>query len=279
MEQLTDGLTSFGRLIELPLWLDEWDRRAKLQAAIRALEASLPAKVSVAEQRAAWTALAVLLAVGGSAAAVVLRSKRARNREQERFRTQLAQDLHDEIGSNLAGIAVLSETAAQQGDAGSEDWREIHRIAQESSEAMREVLWLVGARQEMGIDLGQQMQTAAARLLPGRAIEWTHPPDDLPSSWSMDTRRQIFLFFKEALTNVVRHARADRVELSSRIDAGIYELLIRDNGRGFDVDTAPAGLGLQSLRDRAAAVHGVFNIESSAGLGTVVSLKLSIPTR
>jgi len=230
ISQLADGFTSYGQLMELPQWLDEWARRTELHAAVGRLEQLLPGRIAVAERRAAWTAVAVLGGISAGGVALVLRARRVRAGDKDRFRTRLAQDLHDEIGSNLAGIAVLSETAAQLGDAGSEDWREIHRIAQESSEAMREVLWLVGARQEMGIDLGRQMQTAAARLLPGRAIEWTHPPDDLPPSWSMETRRQIFLFFKEALTNVVRHARADKVELSSRVDGGIYELRIRDNG-------------------------------------------------
>ena len=277
-QDLTDGSTSYGRLVELPVWLDEWARRAALQSAIRDLDATVSVQTVVAQRRAALTAVMMVLLTGGCAGVLVARNRRVRFREQERFRTRLAQDLHDEIGSNLAGIAVLSETAATQGDANEDNWREIHRIAHESSEAMREVLWLVGSRQETGIDLGQQMQTAAARLLPGRTIRWAPPPDSLPSGWSMDTRRQIFLFFKEALTNVVRHSGANEVEISTLINDGMFELLIRDNGRGFDVATAPTGVGLKSLRDRAASLRGVFVIESIAGSGTVVSLKLPVPT-
>lgn len=277
VEGLTDGFTSYGRLMELPEWLDEWARRAALVVTVRELEAGLPNHVGVAEQRARWAAGGGGIALAAGVAALVLRSKRVRAGERERFRTQLARDLHDEIGSNLAGIAVLSETAGQAGDDSAGDLQEIHRIAQESSEAMREVLWLVGARQEMGIDLGRQMQTAASRLLPGRTIHWLRPPDGLPESWSMDTRRQIFLIFKEALTNVVRHARADTVEISAGVSGGLFELRIRDNGRGFDPVTTAAGLGLQSLRDRARTLHGNFTIESTPGAGTLVLLTLPVP--
>ncbi len=277
--QLTDGMTSYGRLMELPEWLDEWTRRAALQSKVSELEAILPGHIAEAERRVASTIGGGVLALLAGGVVLALRSRNARANDRESFRTQLAQDLHDEIGSNLAGIAVLSETAAHGELGDSQDWREINRIAQESSEAMREVLWLVGARQESGIDLGQQMQVAAARLLPGRTIRWTHLPDATPQTWSMDTRRQIFLFFKETLTNVVRHARASEVGLSARIEGGIYELRIQDNGLGFDVATAPAGLGLQSLRDRAAAVRGIFSIESAVGSGTVVSLKLPVTHR
>ncbi len=274
INQLTDGFTSYGRLMELPQWLDEWARRSALHASIRELEKLLPGRVVVAERRAAWTAAGAGILLAAGVAALGLRARRVRADEQEQFRTRLARDLHDEIGSNLAGIAVLSETAVQPGGESEGDLQEIHRIAQESSEAMREVLWLVGARQEMGIDLGSQMQTAAARLLPGRAIHWVRLPDRLPASWSMDTRRQIFLFFKEALTNVVRHARADSVEISAGVTGGLFELRIQDNGRGFDVATAPAGLGLHSLRDRAKSLNGTFTIESAPGSGTLVLLTI-----
>lgn len=279
LEQLTDGYTSYGRLMELPQWLEEWARRSALEASMRELEAALPAQLAQAERRAAWVALTLLLTGVSGAAVFVLRTKRVRHREQERFRSQLAQDLHDEIGSNLAGIARLSETAPHPDDASAGDLSEIHRIAHETTDAMREVLWLVGARQEMGIDLGPQMQTAAARLLPGRSIRWTHPPDTLPAAWSVDTRRQVFLIFKEALANIVRHARASEVELSALVKDGVFELLIRDNGRGFDVAAAPAGLGLKSMRDRAEALGGGFTVESATGKGTRVLLTVRVPSR
>lgn len=278
VEQLTDGSTSYGHIVGLPDWLDEWAHRAALMAGLRRWEARLPAAIAEAERRAAWSAIALLI-VGCLAIGVYLVNIRiAKQRELEQFRTRLSQDLHDEIGSNLAGIARLSESAlpdnpyAQNGDLG-----EIHRIACESSDAMREVLWLVGARQEMGIDLGQQMRNAAARLLPGRAIRWSHPPDALPTSWNIDTRRQIFLFFKEALTNVLRHAKASEVELSARVIEDTFELRISDNGRGFDsTSSTTSGLGLKNLRARAAALRGECVITSKPGEGTAVLLRMPV---
>jgi signal transduction histidine kinase len=148
--------------------------------------------------------------------------------------------MHDEIGSNLAGIAVISETSQLQSDATAEDWREINRIARETTDAMREMLWLVGARQESGIDLTEHLQRAAKRLLPNHEVTWKALATGLPATWPVQSRRQVFMFFKEALTNILHHARATQVELSAQVVACHFELVIRDNGRGFD----PAGTQL-----------------------------------
>jgi len=198
------------------------------------------------------------------------RSHRRQRREQERFRSRLARDMHDEIGSNLAGIAVLSETAALQADVTAEDWREISRIARETTDAMREVLWLVGARQESGIDLATHLRKAAQRLLPGHEVRWLAEVE-VPVQWPMDSRREIFLFFKEALANIARHAKATVVECSTRIAGDQFELRIQDNGCGFEPGRTAQGMGLESLRERAGLLGGKVTIDSSAA-GTTIAL-------
>jgi signal transduction histidine kinase len=274
LDQLTDGFTSYGRLLELPQWLEQWGRRSALRRTIRELEAKLPEQVVAADHRAGWAALTTVLGAGLALLLFSLRARSGRRAEQERFRTQLAQDLHDELGSNLAGIARLSEVAEIAGPGDGSDLREIQRIAHESTDAMREVLWLVGARQETGIELGRQMQVAAARLLAGREVRWTHLPEALPSRWTTETHRQVFLFFKEALANIVRHSRATAVELSAQISDDCFELKIGDNGRGFAAVATSGGIGLKSMRDRAAALGGSCLIESQPGAGTQITLKI-----
>jgi signal transduction histidine kinase len=212
----------------------------------------------------------------GGASLLFWRSHRRHRREQEAFRAQLARDMHDEIGSNLAGIAVISETSALQGDATAEDWQEINRIAHETTDAMREVLWLVGARQESGIDLIEHLQRVAKRLLSNHEVDWTALATDLPPTWQVEDRRQVFLFFKEAVTNVLRHAKATRVELSVQIIGGSFELVIRDNGRGFDPAAPSTGMGLSSLRERARQLGGTFAL-SSSDQGTTLTLRVPMP--
>lgn len=276
LSDLTDGYASYGRLMELPQWLNQWERRQQLQTELATLTTQ-----TVGLREEAWRRVLGLLVIGAAAAvalliALIVRSRRRQTMEQEKFRNQLARDMHDEIGSNLAGISVISELAAQESPGEREDWSEINRIARETTDAMREVLWLVGARQEMGIDLMAHLKLAASRLLPNREVIWKQTATDLPVSWPMESRRQVFLFFKEALTNIVRHAKATRIELSTSLPENTFELIIHDNGRGFDPNVATPGMGLGSLRERAKTLHGTMQIDSSPEHGTTLTLRIPL---
>jgi signal transduction histidine kinase len=92
-----------------------------------------------------------------------------------------------------------------------------------------------------------------------------------------DLRRHLLLFFKEAVTNIARHAGASEVDLSIAAAHGELRLSIRDNGRGFDTGVAAGGQGLRSLRFRAAEMRAELTIESTADRGT--RIELQIPQR
>lgn len=269
---LTDGHTSYGRLVELPDWLAQWEHRQDLQARVAELNSRITVLSDAVQSRAVIVFTTLGLGFAGMVALLFWRAHRRHSLEREAFRTQLARDMHDEIGSNLAGIAVISETAALQEDATTEDWQEINRIAHETTDAMREMLWLVGARQESGIDLMEHLQRVATRLLPNHKVCWKHCASDLPVSWPMEARRQVFLFFKEALTNILRHANADRVELSAQVIGSTLELIIQDNGQGFDPQSPSKGMGLSSLRERAKQLAGTLDLQSS-NQGTTLTLR------
>jgi signal transduction histidine kinase len=262
---LNDGHTSYGRLIALPEWFNTWSARERLQSLLAQHEVQLAPLLAQAQQRALWAgALSVSLLLA-TTAGMFWRSRRQHERAQQLLRSQLARDMHDDIGSNLAGISVISETAALMGDSTAEDWREIHRIA------------LVGARQESGIHLMEQMQRVAKRLLPSHDVHWSHLPSELPAAWPTEAQREVFLFFKEALTNIIRHAHATRVDLSAQITASTFELNIQDDGTGFDVTTPDSGMGLNSLRARATALRGTLALRSSPAEGTHLRLQVPLP--
>jgi signal transduction histidine kinase len=143
-------------------------------------------------------------------------------------------------------------------------------------EAMREVLWVLGAREEAGIDLATRLQRTAQRMLARQKIQWLAAPENPPTAWPAESRREVFLFFKEAMANVVRHARAQRVELGAQIERREFVLTVRDDGVGFDPATAHEGVGLKSLRERARDLHGCMTIQSELGAGTTVILRAPI---
>ena len=80
----------------------------------------------------------------------------------------------------------------------------------------------------------------------------------------------IYRILQEALNNFARHGNGDRVEVSLSKSDGTFSLVIRDNGRGFDVGNAGKGLGLESMRERVELSGGDFQLESSIGRGTTI---------
>ena len=276
---LTDGSTSYGELIELPLWLAQSARRSQLREQVNGLEHRIARLRGEAIMRVAWIGLIAAVVLVSTSIILVAKGRRARRLEQRAFRQRLAQDMHDEIGSNLAGIAILAETGALNLPGATGELDEIKRVAQETADAMREVLWLVGSTRENGIELTQQLRKVAARLLPRSDVVWTAMPDQFPSSWPIALRRELLLFFKEAVTNISRHAQATRVEISVTIDRGWLELSLRDNGRGFNTALPSKGLGLKGLKARAVALAGSVTITSQPGQGTTVILQAKLDSK
>jgi len=276
-ESLIDGYTSYGRLMELPEWLATWTRRRELQPQLAALAErhGVLMEQSLTRGLRLLSLLSVLLALG--AVAFAWRVRQRRRREIEALRFRLARDLHDEIGSNLASLAVTGELAAETASAEDrEDWKEVQRVSRESMEAMREVLWVLGAREEAGLDLATRLQRTAQRMLARQKVDWLAAPQNPPAAWPAESRREVFLFFKEAMANVVRHARASRVELGAEIDCGEFVLTVRDDGVGFDPPHAREGVGLKSLRERARDLRGHMTIQSAPGTGTTVILRAPV---
>ncbi len=130
-------------------------------------------------------------------------------------------------------------------------------------EAMREVLWVLGAREEAGVDLATRLQRTAQRMLARQTIHWQAPPENPPTEWPAEARREVFLFFKETLANIVRHSRAKHVELRAQIENREFSLTIHDDGVGFDPTHVREGIGLKNMRERARDLAGHVSIDSS----------------
>lgn len=274
---LVDGCSSYGRIIELPAWLNHWTLRKDLKIELAKLTGQQARLMITARQRLWWLLIGVGLLVAGCATALALHTRRVRQQELNRFRKRLTQDFHDEVGSNLAAIGVISEVALDQPTPpGFDYWRNVKQITREAADAMRETLWVAGGHEEQRIDLMAHLQLVAQRMLPERKVEWTSVVEAFPVTWPMEDRRQVFLFFKETLANVVRHSRANTVTLSARLVDGWFELEIRDNGQGFSPTKNQRGIGLESLRERAAQLGGTLTIETAPGQGTHVALRLRI---
>jgi signal transduction histidine kinase/ligand-binding sensor domain-containing protein len=210
------------------------------------------------------------------------RAREERLIELERVRRRIAADLHDEIGSSLTQISILSEVARRERDHAAPDvTRSLDTIASSSRdlvEAMSDIVWAINPAKDHLSDLTQRMRRLAADSFTASNTAFTL---ELPSSeqeiaLGANVRREVFLIFKEAVTNVIKHARCSEAAVTLAIDEGVLRLEIRDNGRGFDPARQTDGHGLASLRSRAAALGGSLTIVSTPGAGTAVTLELPI---
>jgi signal transduction histidine kinase/ligand-binding sensor domain-containing protein len=244
-----------------------------------------PASVSFVVHPPFWRRAWFLVALGAGIAlgAVALHRRRvARVLAVERMRVRIAGDLHDDIGSNLSQIAIMSEVARRQVDgaapAAAEPLERIGGLARESIDSMGDIVWAVDPGKDRLGSLVHRMRRLASERLAAAELElrFTAPPaEDLPIG--AETRRQAFLAFKEMLSNAIRHARCRRVTVELVQSDGRLELHVGDDGRGFDPQAAHTGHGLQSLRRRALSLGGALRIASQEGQGT--KLTLEIPLR
>jgi signal transduction histidine kinase/ligand-binding sensor domain-containing protein len=218
------------------------------------------------------------------------KSREERLRELGRVRTRIATDLHDDIGASLTQIAILSEVARQQNLKGNgaslEPLKSIVNVSNELVETMSDIVWAINPQKDHLQDLVQRMRRFASDVLSAKGIslEFYTPPyaPDIPLG--ANPRREMFLIFKESLTNIVKHADATQVRIEFDFSSKSLTLLITDNGKGFDstrVESAlfagqKGGHGIFSMKKRAAEMNARFEITSGDKRGTVVNFELPL---
>jgi ligand-binding sensor domain-containing protein/signal transduction histidine kinase len=210
------------------------------------------------------------------------RYRLARLLELERIRTRIATDLHDDIGSSLSQIAILSEVVRQKvGDnqaAVAEPLSQITTSSSELMDTMSDIVWAIDPHKDQLADLIQRMRRFASDVLTARNIdfEFNAPDAQRKLNLSADVRRQAFLVFKETLNNAVRHSACSRVVIDFRVNRHSCKLSIRDDGRGFDPDRESDGHGLVNMRQRARQLGGSLTVISQPNEGTSVVFEAPI---
>jgi signal transduction histidine kinase len=225
------------------------------------------------------------ISIIGTLAALIVyalyRYRIARFLEIERMRTRIASDLHDDIGANLTKIAILTEVAQQQFGVEDTDGGPLSsaaRISRESLDSMGDIVWAINPKRDSLRELARRMRGFATDIFTSRNIEFSfHAVDqDLDLKLGPDIRRDVFLIFKEAVNNAVRHSECSQAAIELKIEAPSLVLIVRDDGKGFDATTAGEGNGLVSMTRRAESMDGTLDICSNVGKGTSVTLTAPI---
>ena len=245
-----------------------------------------------------FQALAGASGCAGVAAIVMLEARRRlrrkldrieRQRALERERTRIAKDIHDDLGASLTRITMLSQSARQQLDQPAEvsdHLDRIHGTARELTRAMDEIVWAVNPRHDTLDSLAIYIVRFAQDFLSPAGIRCrVDMPMNLPS-WPLgaELRHNVFLAFKEAIHNVVKHGAAQEVQVALHPGESSFELRVQDDGKGFDptgnhVPRPGGGNGLRNMRLRMEEIGGAVVISSQPGSGTKVVFSVPMTRR
>jgi ligand-binding sensor domain-containing protein/signal transduction histidine kinase len=200
----------------------------------------------------------------------------------ERERGRIARDLHDQLGANLTQVALLGEMA--EADKNSPDEIESHaqqisQTARETTRSLDEIVWAVNPSNDTLEGLANYACKYAQEYLALAGVRYradvpAHlPATDIPP----EVRHNVFLAFKEAVNNVVKHAHASEAWIRLRLSPDNFILEIEDNGRGLgNPDSAQNRNGLRNMKKRMADIRGEFSISGGANGGTIVRLKIPL---
>lgn len=194
------------------------------------------------------------------------------------MRNSIADDLHDDIGSTLSSINIMGELARRKAPEASVLLDSISESTISMQENMSDIVWAIKTENDRFENVLRRMNAFASEVLDAKGVGLNFSCDAALASsrLSMKQRKNMYLFFKEAINNAVRHANANEVSVSIVKKWHQLEMVIDDDGKGFDVEQAYRGNGMTTLRRRAEELGGTINIQSRLGEGTSVQLSFRI---
>ena len=205
----------------------------------------------------------------------------------EKERARIARDIHDRLGASLTQVSLLGELVESDKESPEEveaHARQISQTARETTQALDEIVWTVNPSNDTLDSLITYVCKNAQEYLAVTGVRYRlNVPARLPgAAISPEVRHNVFLASKEAITNIVRHAKASAVSIRLRLEPTTFILEIEDNGRGvagLDETTAQSRNGLRNMRKRMEDIGGSFSIGRALETGTLVRLIVPIDSR
>jgi signal transduction histidine kinase len=209
----------------------------------------------------------------------------------ERERSRIARDIHDELGASLTRITLLSQSARGELDhsAAATELDRIYDTARDVTRAMDEIVWAVNPQHDTLDSLATYLGKFAQDFLAAAHIRCRlEMPIQLPA-WPLtaEVRHNLFLAFKEAVNNAVKHAGTTEVRVIVQLAPDRFTLRVEDEGCGFATNGAEGeslptsgrsanGNGLKNMRRRLDEIGGRCEIRSTPGTGTTVIFEVAV---
>lgn len=282
-EALNDSLEGNAVLIQMKT-LEEQFKNDQKEKEIQLLKKDQELhKAEISRQRANISIIVVALISVVIIGVLLINRYRVLNQtrrlvELERMRNTIARDLHDDIGSTLSSINIISQMALKDATGNALNFQ---RIAQHSSsmmESMSDIVWSINPNNDSPERVLSKMKEFAAEILDPLDITYTFTGEENLQALKLDTptRKSLFLIFKEAINNAAKYSRATAISIEFRKLAENLLVVIRDNGKGFDLQAASSGNGVRNMKERALSLKGNLDLRSEAGNGTTITLTIPL---
>jgi len=210
---------------------------------------------------------------------LINRNKLRHQMKELQLRQQIGADLHDEVGSSLSSIHMLSAMASQQADEGKRAaiLATMNTNAKETMDKMGDIVWMIKPADTEAGSLKERMERFVYEICGSKNIQVSVQLDDLEKAkFSIHQRKNVYLIFKEAINNAVKYSGTSSIDVSARLTGRQLLLHIKDTGRGFTSASAKKGNGLGNMKHRAKELGAKLNIQSAPGSGTVVEMEMGV---
>jgi signal transduction histidine kinase len=253
-------------------------------AEIEILKADKGAKEAmISRQKAIQIATVVVLFLVVIVALVLINRYRIVNHarrmvEIERVRNGIARDLHDDVGSTLSSINILSKVALAEKNGSIDHY--LQRIGDQSSRMMEDIsdiVWSINPNNDTIGNVTIRMREFATEILEPKNIRYRFN-ENISEGLTLDAdkRKNLFLIFKESVNNAAKYSQANQIDVYLHQRDNSLVMNVKDNGIGFDESLVKTGNGLKNLRERAREINGAVTVKSWELKGTEIELILPL---
>ena len=202
----------------------------------------------------------------------------------QKVRNNIAADLHDDVGATLTSIGFFGELIRQKIINRAEPAEVLPLLSKvidsskESVETMRGVVWTINPNNDFALDFFEKLKYYASEMLSTKQVELSFEVEGVgQQELGIEVQRNLFLFFKEAINNILKHAKAKTATVKIKMQSRRFWMEITDDGLGFDTNESFDGHGLGSLRKRIENLNGTLEIRSQKDDGTALEVTIFLP--
>ncbi len=202
------------------------------------------------------------------------KEKLAKRLAIEKLRTKISNDLHDDVGSTLSGLAIQSELMSMtMPEQDKQELLEISATSRSVMERMRDIVWALNSDRDKFENLVDRMRTFAETQFKNTTLDYTIDLQNIKGQAEInpDVRQNLYYIFKEAVTNTIKHSNGNLVNIKLYKEKARTVLSIKDNGTVFD-KSAKEGIGLSSMQSRAKEINGAVIFDTSSGFEVRVEI-------